>query len=113
MRQKLAGDRQDTLPYRHFATGISGFGSRIGFRFADGRRKSLPYTQLVETEYNPDVGIILEFIGHRVTLTGRNLVRLYAEFEDEVVGEVTERHAHEMMVPDTDLFVAGIMWERI
>lgn len=68
------------------------FGNRIGFRFADGAMRSLPYTHLVETQYNPDVGIILTFVGHRVTIAGRGLVELYLRIEEEIVAEIIERH---------------------
>ncbi len=111
MRRKLAGDRTEPLPFRHFSE--RAFGNRIGFRFIDGRMKSLPYTHLIETEFNPDVGIILEFVGNRVTISGRNLVDLYNAFEDEEVGEVVEQHLNELATPESATYVRRIMWEKI
>ena len=66
--------------------------NRIGFRFSNGAMRSLPYMQLIETEYNTDVGIIMSFIGHRVTLSGRNLATLYLRIEEELICEIIERH---------------------
>ena len=85
----------------------------MGFRFLDGRMKSLPYTHLLETEFNPDVGIILEFVGYRVTLYGRNLVTLYTALEDEDVGEITEHHTNEIEASGGEAYIRRIGWERI
>ena len=42
------------------------FGNRVAFIFANGRRRSLAYTGLVETDENPDVGgLVLDFVGTR------------------------------------------------
>lgn len=113
MRRSLVGTRDEVLPFRHFADRATSFGKRIGFRFLDGRMKSLPYTHLVETEFNPDVGIILDFVGYRVVIYGRNLVNLYTSFEEEEVGEVTEHHANEIEVPPGTTYIRRIEWERI
>ena len=101
------------MPFRLMQSGQARYASRVGFRFKDGRMKSLPYSHLVETEYNPDVGIILDYAGQRVTLYGRNLVELYTHFEEEDVGEVTEAHLNEVAVASGDAFIASIGWERI
>lgn len=88
------------------------FGSRLTFQFSDGRRKSLAYTQLIETEYNPDIGVILTFIGHRVTLAGRNLVELALRLEEEMCGEISERHDfHGLRLDEGEPYVAKISWE--
>ncbi len=113
MRQKLGGDRRAAQPFRTFASGFATPASRVSFRFRDGRMKSLPYLQLVETEYNPDVGIILEFVGNRVTIAGRNLLDLYDQFEDEMIGEVQEQHVNEMAIPEDAPYIAHIVYERI
>ena len=98
------------------------FGNRMGFRFVNGAMKSLPYTHLIETEYNPDIGIILTYAGHRVTITGRNLTELYLRIEEEVVCEIIERHDfHDLVRPDSgraerlgrESFVEKISWEVI
>lgn len=113
MRRSLVGNRDEPSAFRHFADRTASFGKRVGFRFLDGRMKSLPYTHLIETEFNPDVGIILDFVGYRVTLYGRNLVSLYTAFEEEDVGEVTEHHVNEIEVSAGGTYIRRIDWERI
>jgi len=113
MRRKLVGDRNEAAAFRHFAESQQGFDSRIGFRFIDGRMKSLPYTHLVETEFNPDIGIILQFVAYRVTISGRNLIVLYNGLEDGAIGEIVEQHANDMAVPEDAIFISKISWEVI
>lgn len=75
---------------------------------------SLPYTHLVETEFDPDAGIILTFVGHRVALIGRNLADLALRFEEETVAEVFERHDHHgLRVAADAAFIERIEWGRI
>jgi len=99
------------MAFRHLAEGQQGYGSRIGFRFLSGRMTSLPYTHLVETVFDPDSGIVLEFVGRRVVISGRNLVGLYHAIEDETVGEVTEQHANDMAVPESEPYISRIQWD--
>jgi hypothetical protein len=75
--------------------------------------RSLPYLQLIETQFHPDIGVILEFAGHRVTLSGRNLQQLYWELEAEEIGEIIERHTREFAALPTACFVERIVWEKI
>ena len=113
MRRSLAAS-EEARAFRVFQAGQARFANRVGFRFKDGRMKSLPYSHLIETEYNPDMGgIILDYAGHRVTLIGRNLIELYTHFEEEDVGEVTEVHVNEFEVTDNDPFIESIGWEKI
>jgi len=112
MRHTLVGDRSEPAAFRHLAEGHQGFGSRVGFRFADGRMRSLPYTHLVETEFDPKIGIVLHFVGQRVTIAGRNLVGLYNGLEDGTIGEIIERHGSEWTVPESDVFISQVSWER-
>ncbi len=103
--------KAEAVAFRPFSNKT--LGNRLGFRFADGRMKSLPYVQLVETEFNPAIGIVLEFVGHRVTIAGRNLVQLYWELEAEEVGEVCEQHDRDFAVPAGECVVTGLHWERL
>ena len=64
------------------------------------------------TEFNPDVGIILEFAGYRVTLLGHNLTQLYYELKAEEVGEIIEQHARDFALADADCWVRQIQWEK-
>lgn len=111
MRRDIVSRATDNIAFRPFASRT--LGSRLGFRLADGRMKSLQYTHLTETEFNPDVGIILEFVGHRVTLAGHNLFQLYYEIEAEEVGEIIERHSGDLALADGSCYVRQIHWERL
>lgn len=77
-------------------------GNRLGFRFADGTKRSLTYLHLIETYYDPSIGVVLTFVGDRITLVGRNLTGLYYRLEEELVGEVYERHDFRDMQPAED-----------
>ena len=89
MRRDITQRTEETA-FRPFQQ--KALGNRIGFRFADGQMRSLPYLQLIETQFHPDIGVILEFAGHRVTLQGRNLQQLYCELEAEEIGGVGFDH---------------------
>jgi hypothetical protein len=114
MRRSLvhSGGDDTPLPFRMLQS-RGRFSDRLGFRFRDGRMKSLPYSYLLETEFNPDVGIILDYAGHRVTLYGRNLKDLYLSIEDEEVGEITEQHTNDPSIRERDTFIESIGWEKI
>ena len=111
MRRDILLKTDTSVAFRPF--GEKAHGGRLGFRFADGRMRSLAYLQMIETEYHPDLGIILEFVGHRVTLYGRNLTQLYYELETETVGEIIERHDRDFALPQETCFVRQIGWERV
>ena len=110
MRRDITQRTEETA-FRPFQQ--KALGNRIGFRFADGQMRSLPYLQLIETQFHPDIGVILEFAGHRVTLAGRNLMQLYCELEAEEIGEIVERHSREFAVQPAACYVETISWEKI
>ena len=93
-------------------------GFAIDFRFENGQRRAMSYADLVDAEYNPDLGgIILEGIGKRVTILGINLEGLYELILDHDVGEVVERHEPEHMAEAVakagDAYIRQLMWERV
>ena len=110
MRRDISQKSEETA-FRPFHQ--KALGNRIGFRFADGQMRSLPYLQLIETQFHPDIGVILEFAGHRVTLQGRNLQQLYCELEAEEIGEIIERHSREFAVLPAACYVEKISWVKI
>ena len=98
------------------------YGTRLGFRFAGGAMRSLPYTHLIETQYEPDLGIILTYSAYRVTLTGRNLGVLYLRIEEEFACEIFERHHYHDVAPsdprekaewDSAPYIEKIKWENL
>lgn len=112
MRRTLVGKNDGVGASKLFQ--LKERGGRLGLIFADGRRKSLPYLQLIETEYNPDMAaIILDFVGHRVTVYGRNLIHLYEGIEDEEVGEITERHVNDVGLEESLPYITRITFERV
>ncbi|WP_275785391.1 hypothetical protein [Pararhizobium gei] len=113
MRRSLVGDRSEPAPFRHLTDGRQGLDSRIGFRFINGRMKSLPYSHLIETEFDPDSGVILQFVGHRIMVSGRNLVGLYLGLEDGSIGEIVEQHVNDIACAEDAPFIQLITWERV
>ena len=103
--------------YRTFnAKTRSGYG--IVFKFKNGSQRLFEYSDLVDAEYNPDLGgIMLEGIGKRITLIGTNLVSLFEEIADHRLGEVTEQHepVHmEAAVAKTgEPYIRQLIWERL
>ncbi|MBA4066217.1 MAG: hypothetical protein C0501_21380 [Isosphaera sp.] len=69
----------------------------VEFRLKDGTTKAFPYAWLGPAEFDPSLGIVLEFVGdrtYRVVLEGRNL--------DRRVGE-----------DGPDLFTRGLLRHRV
>lgn len=112
MSRKLVGDRTEPTAFRHLAEKQQGYDAKIRFRFIDGRMRSLNYAYLVETDYDPAQGIILQFVSRKVTIAGRNLVGLYHGLEDGAVGELVEQHANDLAVAESDPFISKIIWEQ-
>jgi hypothetical protein len=62
----------------------------VDFRLKDGNSQAFTYAYLMRMTCNPTVSIILEFTGYRVTLTGKNLRRLYRRLLAHQVGRVQQ-----------------------
>ncbi len=97
------------VPFRHYITKTHA--ARLGFRFRNGARRSLSYVALVETQFNPSVGIILDFIGARVTIHGRNLEPIYDGIEDEDIGELIEQHTRDLALEERETWIDRIEWQ--
>ena len=82
MSRKLVGDRNEPVAFRHLAEGHREFDARIRFRFLNGRMRAPFYSHLMEPQFDPDKGVVLEFVSFRVTIEGRNLMGLYYGLED-------------------------------
>ena len=69
------------------------------FMRKNGHITALHYSDLVKIEYNPDLkGVILDYVGDRVTILGINLIELFDAFCEHKVAQVTEAHAPEHMI---------------
>jgi len=116
MRRSLGtSSNGEVKAFRNFTERKLGFA--IDFRFENGRRRALSYADLVDAEYDPDLGgIILEGIGKRVTILGINLEGLYEQILDHEIGEVIERHEPEHMAASIakagEAYVRELIWER-
>lgn len=75
------------------------YGQRLFFHFASSEIRALPYAALVEPIWRPTGAIELSFVGHRVTLTGRNLRELYFAIANDQAAEIYERHDYHDMTP--------------
>lgn len=49
----------------------------IDLRFADGNRKAIPYSDFSEINFDPSDGIEIITADKKITITGRDLERLY------------------------------------
>lgn len=79
--------------YRAFASGRVSNRPQVSVTFAhkDGRAKTIAYSHFycLDVE-NPNLGCVVEFTRHRVTLRGRNLAELARLLGDHKVREVRE-----------------------
>ena len=118
MRRSLATDQEGgRKAYRTFSE-RSRLGYGIVFKLKNGTRKLFEYSDLIEAEYNPDLGgIILEGIGKRITLIGTNLVGLFDLIADHQLGEVIEQHEPVHLEAATakagEPYIRQLIWERL
>lgn len=80
------------------------------FRLKTGNAVALAYSYLVKAEFNPSLGIELDFSAHVVKLTGRNLAPVFAGIVAQrvaVVTEVDELQAEAVLGKDATL-VTGV-----
>lgn len=123
MRRSLATD-SSAIEQEGGRKGYRSFNDRtrhgygIVFKFKTGARRLFEYSDLVDAEYNPDLGgIILEGIGKRITLIGTNLVDLFDLIADHQLGEVTEQHepAHmeAALAKAREPYIRQLIWERL
>lgn len=119
MRRSLGSDNSPNFVDCAFQVFVQRpIGFAIDFRFENGHRRAFSYADLVDAEYNPDLGgIILEGIGKRITILGINLTGLYELLLDHEVGAVIERHEPERMMAEVarrgEAYVRELIWERL
>ncbi len=98
----------------------------VEFRLQDGTVKSFPYAWLGPAEFDPSVGVVLDFVGdrtHRVVIEGRNLDRASGGDGADLFTRGLLRHrvtwvrekdaAEANRLPEADLTVERIMIRKL
>jgi hypothetical protein len=62
----------------------------VEFRFLGGNAKALAYSYLIGIDFDPSVGVVLDFSQYRVTLRGRNLRPVFENLAAHRVAFVRE-----------------------
>ena len=62
----------------------------LELRKLNGNRKALGYSYLLGIDFDPSTGLLLEFTGYLVAITGHNLDRLYAGLVIHKIGSIRE-----------------------
>jgi hypothetical protein len=62
----------------------------VEFRFLNGNRKARAYSYLVGIDFNPSEGIIVDFSGETVAISGRNLLPLFDGLVSQRIWSVRE-----------------------
>lgn len=75
------------------------YGHRLMLHLKSGAIKALAYSQLICPSWNNDGSIELEYVGHRVRITGRNLRQIYFAIANDMAAEIYEDHSHHDMMP--------------
>ena len=88
--------------------------ARLTFVMENGARRTLPYFQLKDVEWDPDLAaIILTFLDRRVTIYGRNLLELCGALEEDDVGLIEEKHVREHNLSEGECFVERLAFEQV
>lgn len=99
LNEPAAADAGGEDEYRAYASGRVGNRPQISLTLTkkDGRGKTLSYSHFYCLDFdNPNLGCVVEFTRHRVTLKGRNLaelVRLLGDHKAREIQETDELHA--------------------
>src|SRR4051794_2598394 len=88
MRPSVRGEHDDDEQdveeeggaYRAFARarGVKQFVPMLELRFCDGNRKAIEYSLLEKIDFDPSRGVTLSFSPYLVTVSGKNLLPLFA-----------------------------------
>ncbi len=100
-----------SCPY--FSTQKGGAPACLELRLANGVRKAMPYSFLVELCFDIEKGIEILTSGKRITITGRNLTKLFEYLISYRVKYVQADCGFEDSENENDLFVAAIQIEPL
>lgn len=102
---------QDDAPYQAFGLHRQPWGGPplLNFVLKTGLQRSLPYSQLVESDFHPADIITLRFFEKQVTIRGRGLVEAYQKLlAFRVVYFAEADHATALLVPEEQPVVTSI-----
>lgn len=85
----------------------------LDIQFQDGKQKAIPYTYLSGIDYDPSNGIVLEFMEKKITISGRNLEKLYEYLLLHRVNYIKENIGDLDDTPENMLFIEKIHLENI
>lgn len=69
------------------------YGHRLLFHLSDGGVQALQYAALINPKWSSDGSIELDYVGHKVTIEGRNLQPLYFAIANDMAAEIYEDHS--------------------
>lgn len=104
-----------TDPYRAFGVSRQTWAGPplLNFVLKTGLQRSLPYSQLVESEFHPADILTLRFFEKQVTIRGRGLAEAYRKLLlFRVVYFAEADHASALLVPEEDPVVTAILIEE-
>jgi hypothetical protein len=81
-------------------------------RLKDGTTQALAYTYLVKADFCPEKGITLAFVGHQVSIEGRNLLSLFKRLVRHEVNFICERDEFHDTGDKQEVFVSSITVEN-
>jgi hypothetical protein len=84
----------------------------LELRLKTGDLKAIGYSYLVGVDYNPGVGIVIDFTGHKVNVTGRNLLPIFNALVRHRVTYIREFDASADLAEESATVVLGIAVEE-
>lgn len=84
----------------------------LDLRFADGSFKAIPYSYIMEINFNPGEGIEIVSTSKKVSITGRNLKLLYTYLTSYRVKYIKANIGNDL-TEEKALFVKGIKIDEL
>lgn len=81
-------------------------------RLKDGTIQALAYTYLVKADFCPQKGISLAFVGHKVSIEGRNLSSVFKRLVRHEVNFICERDSFHDTGDQQEVFISSIAIEE-
>ncbi|MDB5282582.1 MAG: hypothetical protein JWO06_1657 [Bacteroidota bacterium] len=91
---------------------VNGMPTCLDLRFGDGLSLALPYSYIIEFDFDPSEGIEITTSGKKITIEGRSLQMLYNHLISYRVKYIQANIGNDL-TGDRDLFVKTIKIEEI